>query len=123
MAKIEPALPSPRLVGNVLKWYYGDTFSINWTITLKRDGVPIIFGEGDQIVFSFYIPNSPKCVQVFTFDNITSNLFTLNFTSDISKKFIPGKYVYDIKYISTAADTMEVKTIGSFNCIEVERCH
>lgn len=117
---INPAQQSPRIENQVFKWYNGDQFSINWTIHLKDDEVPITYDADDVLLFSFFTADEKTLVHQFEFNNIQDDTVTLVFTEEISKKFAVGKYVYCVKFIDHEGHQV---TIFAKNKVEVQECH
>lgn len=134
--KIPGAKQSPRVdKNNVIKWYYGDTFEIHWHLTLKRDGKIIKYAPEDQIVFSFYVLGTKFLVHRFVCKNIDTetNMAILQFDKDISFKFKPGRYAFNVKYINDSVEndngeiiiergTQDITTVGAKYLVEVEKC-
>lgn len=122
------ALESPRYDDDtdVLYWYEGDAFYIDWTIDLSDNNVggAYEYKDGDAIVFSFY--NIKKqLVHEFVFNHIPdSHIVRLEFTEHVSDKFRAGNYTYCAKYYWTEDDGFRrVQTIINQGVVKVEHCH
>lgn len=137
---IPGAKESPRMSSdNVIKWYYGDTFEINWCLTLKQkeSGETIVYGSDDQLIFSFYKAGTDKLIHRFVCREIDTetNIVSLKFTKNVSIKFKPGRYNFCVKYVYytdetddegnvvTEKATQEITTLGAKYLVEVEECH
>ena len=98
MGNIPAAKTSPRVENGCLCWYEGDTFEIQMQIELTdqdRQNENIL--ESDIVTITFY-DESRAIVQEFAFQNVQGNTVTLSFTDEISKKFLKGRYRYDMLY-------------------------
>lgn len=118
---------SPRFDEDVLYWYYGNTFSIYFHISLTNDdGSYVAINPTDRITTRFY-----KKGKSLTHEFVNENLVVrtdengkqfvdieLDFTDEISKKFDVSKYTYCITYYGA-----DVTTIGANFEAEVEECH
>ena len=121
---IAAAHPSPWIdeKTGVIHWYYMDTFPFTLTINLtdKDSGEPIVFDPEDEIFISFFdTKRHEELIFTATCTNIPEdNTMTIDFTEEVSERFVPGKYSFCIRYKGEF-----VRTIGA-NCrIEVEKCH
>ena len=116
--EIKPAKQSPRLSGQIFKWYNGDAFSIEWNFAITVDDEPFTFSPEDKVSFNFFnFEKEP--VYTFNFTNVQNNKVTLNFTKEISAKFTPGNYSYCVKLEHAG----EIVTLHAKERVEVERCH
>ena len=91
---------SPRIVNGVLKWYEGDTFSlqIDWELE-DQDGEPITIQPKDTVKVVFK-NKSLRTVKEFMFTGINVNTIHLNFDNECTALFEKGNYTYDIIYIT-----------------------
>lgn len=115
---------SPRVDGNkVIKWYYGDTFQIDWYIALWRNNAPMIYDENDKIVIAFYHLGTHNMVHTFTVSGIgQDNKVRVEFTKEISRLFRPGKYCYTIKYFDgDSKSSKNITTLCAEKLVEVEK--
>lgn len=126
---------SPRIdENNVIHWYYGDIFEIQWHLTLKENDELITYEPEDQIIFSFYTFDSNKLIHRFICKNIdnSTHMAILQFNKMTSLKFKPGKYRFSVKYISflkeringkmsIEKDTQDITTVGEKYFVEVEQ--
>lgn len=120
---IPVAQQSPRVINGTLMWYVGDAFNIEWQINLTDDGTPIVYQEGDKLIWNFFnVKDKDNPVHTFTFEysDITNNKVTLAFTKEISKHFVVGSYTYCVKFISHDG---RIVTINATNKVRVESCH
>ena len=53
MAEINISKQSPR-EGNTLYWYIGNTFELEWTISLFDGTTPIVYSPTDTLTWNFY---------------------------------------------------------------------
>ena len=106
---------SPRIVNGVLKWYEGDTFSLQIELELEdQDGEPITIQPEDTVKVVFK-NKSLRTVKEFTFTGIKGNTIHLEFDKECTDLFEKGNYTYDIIYI-----TEEIKTIAATNKVVIE---
>ena len=49
MATIQGASQSPRVADNILYWYVGNTFTLEWTITLYDDTTLVVYNDKNRI--------------------------------------------------------------------------
>lgn len=117
---------SPRIENYILYWYQGNTFSYIWTLSLTdpESQEPVEINPTDIVTFNFYKRGTDLLIYAFSCTNIVKNEqnvyeVTLEFTSDISKRFKPGLYSYCVTYNNGTA----VTTIGADLLAEVEQCH
>lgn len=98
MGNIPSAKPSPRIENGVLKWYVGDTFTIQLELELTdQDGEEIVIGEEDTVTVKF-IDDELNTVKEFNCSEIPNNTIELAFDEDVTALFHKGKYSYDIYY-------------------------
>lgn len=98
MGNIPEAKASPRVENGCLCWYEGDTFEIQMQIELMdQDGENVNISESDTVTVTFY-DGRRDAIQEFKFQNVQGNTVTLSFTDEISKKFLKGRYRYDMLY-------------------------
>lgn len=116
MSSLKSAQNSPRLVNDIIYWHEGDTFAIELTLTLTDSSNNGISLDNDkQIIVNIY--RNDIMVHRFCFSSFPNgNVITLNFDSEVTKKFPFGKYVYDILYIDS-----DITTIVANNIMEVEK--
>lgn len=96
---------------------------IDWEVHLTEDDTPIIFQEGDQLIWSFFSAvNKTTPIHTFTFgyEDIEDNTVTLFFTKDVSAKFSIGSYTYCVKFICHDG---RIVTLNANNRVKVEACH
>ena len=123
MSEIPMAKQSPRIKDGTVAWYAGDAFIIDWEVHLTEGETPIIFEEGDQLIWSFFsVEDKVNPVHTFVFDypDIHDYTVELFFTKEISAKFAVGNYTYCVKFLSHDG---RVVTLNANNKIKVEACH
>ena len=118
---------SPRFddIKDILYWYAGDAFSIDWGLQLMNidDDTPHPYAEEDKLIITFFDVKKNQ-VHQFSFDHILNNTVTTVFTPAISKKFPAGMYTYCIKYCWTDEDEQpRIQTIVDNKKVKVEACH
>lgn len=117
---------SPRFddVKDVLYWYAGDAFSIDWDLELMNidSETPHPYAEGDRLIITFFDAKKNQ-VQQFNFTHILNNTVTTTFTPAISKKFPVGVYTYCIKYCWMDGQQERIQTIVDNKKVKVEACH
>lgn len=92
---IPSAKQSPRIVDGVLMWYCGDTFSLSLKLNLTdQNGAKIDAVGSIECVF---FDNCHNKVSEFVLTP-NENTVTLDFTTDVTKRFPEGEYTYDIHY-------------------------
>ena len=117
MAEINISKQSPRLERNTLYWYVGDTFTLEWKITLYDGEVPIVYSPEDTLTWNFY--QRGQLVKTFEFSDIPStNTVELVFDTETTAKFGVGEYRYCIKY-----NGEYLTTVGAKGRVVVEKCH
>ena len=115
MGTIPAAKQSPRIENDILKWYEGDTFTLNIELVLKDDsGSPVTITSTDTVTAIFYNERG-DIVKTFTFQNITGNVISIEIDSESTSLFTKGKYIYDIKFSSS-----NLTTIANDNVLIVE---
>lgn len=140
---LKPAPLSPRMDNGILKWFDGDTFTIQMVLSLVGNGydeegnpvkdAPIALDPSDQVVVTFYDCHK-KLVHVFVVTNIPNkpsqegyNTVNLVFDQDVSYKFPRGRYTYCMKIIRKLANgskqDIDITTLCAHNKVEVEPCH
>lgn len=110
---------------DILYWFSGDAFSIDWTLRLVDcdTGEPIAYQPTDTLIFSFF-DIKKNLIKQFTFTDIQNDTVTTVFTPVLSKKFVPGNYSYCIKFTWTDSDgTSRIQTLVDNKKIKVEVCH
>lgn len=118
MAILPAAKPSPRIVEGVIYWYKGDTFQIDLALNIKdQDGESIDIQPQDivKIVFFGFSKSKGDTIAEIELEGIQNNVFSLNFTEELSRKFDRGVYLYDI-YLTHNHRT----TIVNDNIVKVE---
>lgn len=121
-AKISPRFDDTR---DILYWYEGDSFSIEWYLQLIEDdtGEAHPYQSGDLLYVSFFDAKK-QLVHRFTFTEIENNTIITTFTPAISKKFAAGTYTYCIKYEWLDDDNVKrIQTIIDNKRARVEACH
>ena len=97
-AWIPAAAPSPRISGGTIKWYAGDTFTLNLQLALTdQDGAAVGIPMGDVVSVTFY----DRCLRpVYSFADrrVTDNVLSLVFTEEVSSRFPAGEYTYDVRW-------------------------
>lgn len=95
---IPNAKVSPRVENGVIKWYEGDTFSLQLELELRdQDGEAITIGENDTVHIIFR-DDTLDAVKEFNFTEITGNIVTMVFDSTVTALFPKGRYTYDVHY-------------------------
>ena len=93
---------SPRFVSDTLVFYQGDTFDIEFVFDITAEGVPVVIGENDKIVFEFYrqcsLPDT--VITEIPGAEIESNTAVLHWTKELTDQFRRGIYVYRIRLVS-----------------------
>lgn len=98
--QIPSAMISPQNDGGVLKFYEGDTFTMNLHLDLKdQDGEPIHFdNETDTLKLSFYNKRNTK-VKEFDFggegEEVTDDTCIIEFDDTVTAFFPKGEYHFD----------------------------
>ncbi len=90
---------SPSFENGVLSWCEGDVFTFCIRVNLSSAGMPVddLTGYTAQITFRY-----PSGGVVHTFEcDLTDGRARLDFTSSVTSKFYPGRYVYDVAVIGT----------------------
>lgn len=105
MTSLPSARSSPRIINGVLKWYEGDTFTLDIELELTDQDGMTIDTTGKEVDFLFY-NRSNELVKEFIFKNIQNNTVTLVFNTDVSALFPMGEYHYDVHYISSDRTTI-----------------
>ena len=105
MSNLPSALSSPRIVNGVLKWYEGDTFTLDIELELiDQDGVAIDT-SGKEVLIKFY-DRYEDLVKEFSFENLQNNTVSLDFNNEISALFPQGEYHYDVHYMADNRTTI-----------------
>lgn len=91
------AQPSPRMVNDIVYWYQFNTFSwtLNFTLTYPNND-EYTLQDTDVIDVVFKRNLDSAIVHEFTFTNFTSNSVTMNFSKEISEKFVRGQYLIGV---------------------------
>ena len=108
---------SPRFEDNVLYWYQGNTFELEFIINLKIDDVLTDLKMEDIIEIKF--KTSEMCdetIKSFVFTEIVSNTVTMVFDEATSQLFKAGKYVFGVTYVGQS-----ITTLIATNNVVVER--
>lgn len=98
MTSLPSARSSPRIINGVLKWYEGDTFTLDLELQLEdQDGTAIDIASADtvDIVFS---NRSDDIIKDFEFTNIKNNTVTIVVDAEVSALFTAGEYKYNVIY-------------------------
>ena len=90
---------SPAFENGVLSWCEGDVFSFFIRPRLSSAGMPIEDLTGYTADITFRYP-AGGIVHTFTCD-LSEGRAKLDFTSSVTSKFYPGRYVYDVAVIGT----------------------
>lgn len=115
MAKIEAALPSPRITNGVILWYCMDEFEIGLSINLyDADGEKISLGSEDTVEVIIK-NNRGETVKTFEFTDVRENFINLVFNKEETALFKVGTYFYDIRILGKYN-----RTIVKNNIIKVE---
>lgn len=134
MADPTPLNPnvSPRWEDSTLTWYVGDTFTIDFhiTLTVGEDELGVVFSSDEDspiLKFEFYNKTKVKVHEVI-FGGTSGNLVdteedvhicTIKIDEQDTKKFPAGEYSYCITFEKEDAIT----TIYARGEILVESCH
>lgn len=107
MGNIPAAKISPRLEFGILKWYAGDTFSVQVNLNFTdRSGHAVTLTAEDTAQVRFYTVTG-STVEDLTFEDLSAGFVTLEFDEARSGKFPRGRYLYDIvvthENVTTAA--------------------
>ena len=114
MSNLPSARSSPRIVNGVLKWYEGDTFTLDIELELIDQDGAAIDTNGKEVLIKFY-DMSEDLVKEFNIKNIQNNTVSLEFNSEITALFPQGEYHYDVIYMGEHRTT-----IAKDNAIVVE---
>ena len=112
------AKKSPRIENGKIYWYEGDTFSIEWTITLTDETTheEIDLSPLDTVLFKF--SNTYKNVVYECECEVGENgKVILEIPKEVSEKFAVGTYTYSIKY-----KCEDIITVAANGIVEVEAC-
>ena len=101
---MNPAKQSPRMeTDGTLRWYAGDTFSLTFNFTLKDSGGnPITPTVSDKIKVSF-VQGSET---IHEFEATGAASITMNFTQEVSNKFLEGVYGILVKFNADYVTTL-----------------
>lgn len=107
MGNIPAANVSPRLEYGTLKWYAGNTFSIQINLSFTdQSGHPVELTSEDTAEIRFY-NDTGETVTDLNFTDLSAGYVILNFDETLSGKFPKGRYRYDIvvthENVTTAA--------------------
>lgn len=106
IGNLPSANPSPRIMGGVIKWYEGDTFTLCVDIELTdQDGEEIVIQPGHTVEFVFKDKKREEVYSV-VFDSIENNCVKLDFDANTSKLFPKGQYTYDVYYNGAERKTL-----------------
>lgn len=98
MSNLPGAEYSPRIVNGVIRWYAGDTFSLQLDFTIEdQDGLPVEIQPEDTVSVVFR-NEMDKAVKEFEFTDVQNNTVTLIFDDSVTALFREGGYTYDIYY-------------------------
>lgn len=106
IGNLPSANPSPRIVGGVIKWYEGDTFTLCVDIELTdQDGEEIVIQPGHTVEFVFK-NKKQNVIHSVSVTRVENNCVLLEFTDEISAKFPKGNYMYDIFCVGAERKTL-----------------
>lgn len=118
---------SPRFDGKTLKWFCGNTFPYSMVIQLIDGDTneAIIPNDEDSMTVRFYGKHD-KLIHEFRFENLSTYEedgipyveIVMNFTEEVTSKFIVGKYTYCVTYYGEYATTIWDNAEA-----QVEQCH
>lgn len=113
MAKIDSALPSPRIVNGNIHWYENDEFELSFELKLyDADSNPITLSSTDKVIVEIRNDRGEK-VKTFSFNNVSNNCLFLKFDSVNTALFKKGTYFYDIRlegnYVTTVVKDNVIK--------------
>ena len=115
MARIDSALPSPRIVNGNIYWYENDEFELSLKLELcDADGKEITLTDADTATLTVRNDRG-ETVKEFVFENIENNFLYIAFDSETTSLFKKGKYFYDIRLGGTY-----VTTVVKENVMKVE---
>lgn len=99
--RIMPSVkPSPRVECGAICWYEGDTYEIEFNISIKDDdGNPIEISPDDIITLRVYNVSNRDIVNV-DYTNIQDNIIHWELDEEMTAKFPRGRYFYDITHQS-----------------------
>ena len=120
-SQISPRFDDQR---DVLYWFAGDTFDIEWNLMLldadTSEAHP--YEPGDMLYITFFDAKK-NMIQQFKFTDVQNNTVVTHFTPAISKKFPPAVYTYCIKYQWDDDGETRVQTLIDNKKVKVEACH
>ena len=80
MSQLPGAKQSPRIENGIIKFYEGDTFSLNVEIELvDQDKLPVNIGADDTVEVVF-LDKSENVVTEMTFSGVSNNTISVEFT-------------------------------------------
>ena len=96
MYNVPGARLSPEIVAGVLRFCYGDTFSVYFNLNLRdQDGTPVDIGKNDHVVFEVF-DRSHQSVTRISLVNVSNNTIRWDVNGVISGRMVPGEYTYRI---------------------------
>ena len=109
---------SPRVENGVLKWYVGNAFYINFTITNDSDGKLLGFNENDYVKVIFR--DKRRIIKTFDVREVEEGRIQIHMDSRSTCLFGVGKYHYDIELYRNGGET--IQTLYKCGEAEVEGC-
>ena len=92
MYNVPGARLSPEIVAGVLRFCYGDTFSVYFNLNLRdQDGTPVDIGKNDTVVFEVF-DRSHQSVTRISLLNVSNNTIRWDVNDVISGRMDPGEY-------------------------------
>ena len=96
MSNLPSAEQSPRVVNGVIKWYEGDTFTMDLGLGLTdQDGEAVTLNAADTVKVTFR-DKGENVVKEFSFTNVSKDTVTLDFNAAVTALFPKGRYTYDV---------------------------
>ena len=96
MSNLPSAEQSPRVVNGVIKWYEGDTFTMDLGLGLTdQDGEAVTLNAADTVKVTFRDKGENE-VKEFSFTNVSKDTVTLDFNAAVTVLFPKGRYTYDV---------------------------
>ena len=106
MARIDSALPSPRIVNGNIYWYENDEFELSFKLELcDADGEEIMLTDADIVTLTVK-DDRGEVIKEFTFENVENNFLYITFDSQVTALFKKGEYFYGIRLGGTYVTTV-----------------